>query len=270
MCQFKSAIILKDRVFIPDYDSHSNMLKELGIADTKENAERLFIRAELIPVDDVFSDISTWKFNVDQDILPDWYVEEYDKQRMIEAVKEWAKDRIHIGKDNLDIFDGAEHYIKNCTNVKIHGSAQVEKICGDTKVKNIYNNATVYRICNNATVNYIYGNATVYRIFENVTVKNICNNATVNSIDGSVKVDSIYGNATVDSIYDSATVNSICGNARVDSIYGNATIITSQCQEWAEINKTKISDNAIIKDTLAHTIYNAGGWKLKTVGELQG
>ena len=217
MCQFKSAIILKDRVFIPDYDSYSDMLSELGIADTRENAERLFIRAELIPVNgDVFSDISTWKFNVDQDILPDWYVEEYDKQRMIEVVKEWAKDRIHIGKDNLDISDGEGHWIKDCTTVKIHGSAQVEKICGDTKVKNIY------------------GNATVYRIFEN------------------------------------ATVDFICGNARVDSIYGNATIITSQCKEWAEINKTKISDNAIIKDTLAHTIYNAGGWKLKTVGELQG
>ena len=87
MCQFKSGIILKDRVFIPDYDSHSDMLKELGIEDTRQNAERLFIRAELIPVDnDVFSDISTWKFKVDQDILPDWYVEEYDKQRMIEAV----------------------------------------------------------------------------------------------------------------------------------------------------------------------------------------
>lgn len=35
MCQMKSAIILKDRVFIPDYDSHSDMLKELGIEDTK-------------------------------------------------------------------------------------------------------------------------------------------------------------------------------------------------------------------------------------------
>lgn len=48
MCRFKSGIILKDRVFIPDYDSHSDMLDELGIEDTKQNAEKLFIRAVIL------------------------------------------------------------------------------------------------------------------------------------------------------------------------------------------------------------------------------
>ena len=33
MCKLKSAIILKDRIFMPDYDSHSKMLEELGITD---------------------------------------------------------------------------------------------------------------------------------------------------------------------------------------------------------------------------------------------
>ena len=50
MCKLKSAIILKDSVFIPDYDSHSKMLKELQIEDTRSNAERLFVRAELYPI----------------------------------------------------------------------------------------------------------------------------------------------------------------------------------------------------------------------------
>ena len=58
MCKLKSAIILKDRIFIPDYDSHGKMLEELGIEDTKANAQRLFVRAELSPIDgDVFSPI---------------------------------------------------------------------------------------------------------------------------------------------------------------------------------------------------------------------
>ena len=33
MCKLKSAIILKDRIFVPEYDSHSEMLEELGIND---------------------------------------------------------------------------------------------------------------------------------------------------------------------------------------------------------------------------------------------
>lgn len=125
---------MKDRVFIPDYDSHRDMLNELKIADTRANAERLFVRAELYPKDgDVFSDIDTWTFNVDQDIRPEWFVEEDDKARMITAVKEWAKTHIYIGVDGLKIESGAGYYIKDCKDVEIV----------------------------NATVNEVYGNATV-------------------------------------------------------------------------------------------------------------
>lgn len=180
MCEFKSAIILKDRVFVPDYDSHTDMLNELGIKDTKANAERLFIRAELYPENgDAFSNIDTWCFDVDQDILPDWYVEEYDKQRMIDAVKAWAKNRIHIGVDGLRISDGAGHRIKNCKNVKVCDNATVEYICGSATVEYIYGNATVENIYGNVTVERIYGSATVKNICDSATVKNICGNATV-------------------------------------------------------------------------------------------
>ena len=120
MCRFKSAIILKDRVYIPDYNSHSDMLNELGIKDTQKNAEKLFVRAELTPKRDIFDPIDDWTYIVDQDILPDWYVEEYDKQRMIDAVKEWAKNHIHQNVNNLKITDDT-HYCKNCTNLIIDG-----------------------------------------------------------------------------------------------------------------------------------------------------
>ena len=46
MCQFKSAICLKDRVFVPDYDSHSEMLEELHIEDDFVHASKVFVRME--------------------------------------------------------------------------------------------------------------------------------------------------------------------------------------------------------------------------------
>ena len=248
MCRFKSAIILKDRVFVPDYDSHTDMLEELKIQDTKANAERLFVRAELYPENgDEFSNIDTWCFNVDQDILPDWYVEEYDKQRMIDAVKEWAKDRIHIGVDGLRISGGDGHRIKDCKNVNICGSATVKYICG---------NATVEYICGSATVKNIYGNATVEYICGSATVKYICGNATVEYICGS---------ATVERICDSATVEYICGSATVEYICGSATVITSGYAKWNNLSKAKLSDNATIKDRLNKIIYQSGDWTFKAV-----
>ena len=153
MCKLKSAIILKDRIFMPDYDSHSEMLDELGIKDDYLGASKKFVRAELSPTDDdVFSDIDSWYFNVDQDITPEWFSEEVYKPKMVEAVKEWAKTHIHIGIDGLKIEAGINHYIKDCRDVEV---------CENATVKWVYGNATVNEVCGNATVNEVCENATV-------------------------------------------------------------------------------------------------------------
>ena len=177
MCQLKSGIILKNRVFVPEYDSHTEMLEELGIKDDYLNASKTFVRVELSPANgDVFSDIDTWKLNVDQDITPEWYDEDTYKPQVVEAVKAWAKDHIHIDVDDLKISTGRNHYIKNC------------------KAVNICDNATVKYIYGNATVEYIYGNATVENICDNATVENICDNATVKTVKGTaVIIGSEYG-----------------------------------------------------------------------------
>ena len=167
MCRFKSGIILKDRVFIPDYDSHTDMLEELKIADTEDNAKRLFVRAELIPPDnDVFTPVSSWKYHVDQDILPDWYVAEVDEMRMREAVTAWAKEHIHIG-EKIERIDSGTHWIKDCKVENIYDSAEVEYIRGSAEVENI---------CGSAEVKYIYGSAIIetvkYCTWEHI--KSVC------------------------------------------------------------------------------------------------
>ena len=138
MCKLKSSLILKDQIFIPDYDSHSQMLDELGIKDTEKNAETIFIRTELYPKDgDVFSPVDEWVYKVDQDILPDWYVASYDEQRVREAVKEWAKEHIHIGKKNLSV-NGGTHYFKNCENVILCGNSTATLYGNSTAIAPAY------------------------------------------------------------------------------------------------------------------------------------
>ena len=123
MCQFKSAILLKDRVYFSNKtESHIEMLEELKIADTQRNAETKFVRVELIPKEnDAFSDINSWKFVVDQDILPNWFVKEYDESRMREAVKVWAKSHIFISVDDLQLSNGI-FYLKDCKNARFVNS----------------------------------------------------------------------------------------------------------------------------------------------------
>ena len=263
MCKLKSAIILKDRIFMPDYDSHSKMLEELKITDDYINASKVFVRAELAPADgDVFPDIDSWEFSVDQDITPEWFDEKDCAERMRKAVKEWAKTHIFVGQNELKISHGENIIIKDCKNVDICGSATVENICGSATVENICDSATVKYICDSATVENIYGDATVENICDNATVENICDSATVKNIYGNTTVKNIYGNATVEIIYGNATVKYIYGNTMVKYICGGAMVISSPYIKWNNSASLIISDNATFKDCYSKTIYQAGGWKL--------
>ena len=250
MCKLKSAIILKDRIFMPDYDSHSKMLEELGITDDYFNASKVFVRAELVPENgDVFSDIDGWKLCVDQDITPEWFDEKDCTERMRKAVKEWANTHIFIGQNDLKISYGENIFIKDCKNVDIRYNATVKNICG---------NATVNSIYGNATVENIYGNATVESVYDNATVEYICGKATVEYICDKATAKYIYGNATVKNIY---------GNATVKNIYDNATVISSSYSKWNNPASLIIAGNATFKDCYSRTIYQAGGWEfVKVIG----
>lgn len=140
MCQFKSALVLKDKIFLPDYDSHDKMLQELGIEDNFTNASKAFVRVELSPTDgNLFSAVDGWKLKVDQDILPEWWNEAERLPQLKELVETWMrKHTIYAGEH--EVSDGVWLATGSAT-VTATGSATVTA----------YNSATVTA----------YGSATV-------------------------------------------------------------------------------------------------------------
>lgn len=98
MCQFKSGIILKNRVVLAPEgnDSHSDLLDSLGIEDDRMNAMKVFVRAELLPPNgNKAVSIDKWEFNVDQDITPDWFNEDRGRYEteFRDAVRDYLKDK---------------------------------------------------------------------------------------------------------------------------------------------------------------------------------
>lgn len=98
MCKFKSGIILKNKVVLTPEgnESHSDLLESLGIEDTRMNAIKTFVRAELIPKDnDRMSDVKDWRYKVDQDIVPDWYEKDPERyeQEFRTAVEKYMEER---------------------------------------------------------------------------------------------------------------------------------------------------------------------------------
>ena len=257
MCRLKSGIILKNQIFIPDYDSHTDMLKELNIKDNKININ--FVRAELSPIDDnIFSDVSTWRFSVSQDILPDWFIYEYDKQRMISAVKAWAKSRVFENVDNLELKGNGTYYLKNCKNVRAYNSCEV--IAYRNCTVNAYDSCAV-KTYDSCTINafndcvvmahinckaYVYDNCAVYA-YDNC-VANVFNNCTVMALDKCVVAahDDCTVNAqdkSIVTIYDDCKV---CA-------YHNS-IITSIDGKSHDKN-LKLFNNAIFINRATQTIF---------------
>lgn len=94
MCEFKSGIIFKNRMELAPLgdESHLRLLEKLGVEDSEFNASKKFVRAELTPPEKciITSDISKWKYRVDQDIVPEWYSN--DPERYEEEFRESVKD----------------------------------------------------------------------------------------------------------------------------------------------------------------------------------
>ena len=142
MCQLKSCLVLKDRVYCPDYDSHQDMLEKLGIKDDYLGASKTFVRVELTPpngVKSLMEPLDRWTLKVDQDVTPEWWDEKADRQRVEEAVEAWRKEHV---------FTEGEHSVK-AGEVYAFGNATVEAYSSAT-VK-AWDSATV-KACEHATV----------------------------------------------------------------------------------------------------------------------
>lgn len=258
MCRLKSGIILKDQVFVPDYDSYTDMLKELNIENDEINTE--FVCAELSPVDgNIFSDISTWQFNINQNILPDWFIYERDKQRMTNVVKEWLKDHVFKNVDKLLEIEGNDkYYLKNCKNVEAYDNCKI--IAHDNCTIYAYDNCTVYAY-DNCTVNasndcvviahgnckaYAYDNCTVYA-YDSCTV-NAFNKCTVHAQDKSVVA--AHGNCAVNAQDKSiVTIYDDC------KVYAHHNSIITSIDGKPHDKNLKLFNNAIFINKATQTIF---------------
>ena len=240
MCQFKSGIILKNKIVIAHGadDSHSNLLDELNIEDNTENAMRRFVRAELVPPNNEWwTDPDTWKINIDQDITPEWFDidrEKYEEDFRI-AVKEWWKIHVLIDQKVEELSSGY-YRLKRC---------EVKKLLKD--VVTLLDNSTVQRMLDNSTVQRMYCNSTVQEMYCNSTVQRMCENSTVQRMCENSTVQRMWGNSTVQRMLDNSTVQRMyCNSIAIDNHSGVIRISKdSDLKEVRNINEEKISNECI-------------------------
>jgi hypothetical protein len=127
MCRIKSAIVLKDSVYMPfDHDHHTKMLEELGIKD--DSSFPNFVRIEITPIDnDIFNhNLENWKLKVDQDIIPDWFDIKESEERAIYKLQEWFEKCFVIDRQDWNEYKDVKLYVKN-SKVRVINSSVVAR-----------------------------------------------------------------------------------------------------------------------------------------------
>ena len=202
MCMFKSMWLLKNNVFCPNYDSHEDMINETGMehGPMREN----FVRVEITPPDDDLTvPIDKWEYKVDQDYLPEWYVEEVDKPRCFDALKAWAVKHILVGQDVPEVKQGEFVVLVNCNTGIVKGT--VQKVWGGT-VQEV-RGGTVQKVWG-GTVQEVWG-GTVQKVWGG-TVQKVWG-GTVQEVHGGGTVQEVWGGGTVQEVWGGGTVQKVRG-----------------------------------------------------------
>ena len=184
MCMFKSMLLLKDKVFCPNYDSHEDMINETGMehGPMREN----FVRVEITPPDDDLTvPIDKWEYKVDQDYLPEWYVEEVDKPRCFDALKAWAVKHILIGQEVPEVKQDEFVMLVNCNTGIVKGT--VKEVLGGT-VQEVRAGGTVQEVWDGGTVQEVWDGGTVQKVRAGGTVQKVRAGGTVQKQTGGIVI----------------------------------------------------------------------------------
>ena len=182
MCQFKSGVILKNKIVIApgENDSHSDLLEYLGIEDDYLGASKKFVRAELVPKNDEWwvspeEHPDKWVFIVDQDITPDWFDKEVHEKLFREAVCGWWKEHVLVDQ-KIDELSSGFYRLKRC---------EVKKLCNDVKV-----------LLYGSQVGEMWGSSQVGTMRESSQVGTMRESSQVGEMWGSSQVGEMWGSST--------------------------------------------------------------------------
>ena len=226
MSEFKSGIILRNKCVIvqDDNESHTSLLKALKIEDSYGNATKIFVRAELVPLkNEWWSDILTWKFVVDQDILPYWFEEDRGRyeQEFREEVSDWAKKHIFVDK-HIDELSEGYYSLKRCKVSRISKNAVA--IIGDTDIDIIDNNSVVSYMRGNSHINRMVDNSEVSFIYDCSAIKEMHDRSNITKMNDTSLVEAMYDNSFINEVHDKSRIKEMHGNSRIWAIRDESSV----------------------------------------------
>ena len=235
MCQFKSGIILKNKIVVAPGkdDSHSNLLESLGIQDDYIGASKTFVRAELVPKNNEWwispeEYPEKWTFVVDQDIVPEWFCREEAEKEFRAAVCTWWKSHVLVDQ-KLEKLESGYYRLKRC-EVKellndvvadLYGS-QVGKMWGSSQVGEMWESSQVGKMWESSKVGEMWESSQVGEMRGSSQVGKMWESSQVGEMRGSSKVGEMWGSSQVGEMRGSSKVGVMGGSSQVGEMWGSS------------------------------------------------
>ena len=199
MCQFKSFIVFKEKIYWDKKkDSHSDMLEDLKVND--DSCFPNFVRVEVVPKDgDIFNhDLNNWNIKVDQDYKPEWFeVEEYES-RIKEQMQVVFEQCFAVNDNTWKEYRDTKIFVKNSKIKTFNSSVEA---WGNSSVE-AWGNSSVVAWGNSSVV--AWGNSSVVArenssvvARENSSVVAWGNSSVLIPYSTSIKIKGVYDNASI-------------------------------------------------------------------------
>lgn len=202
---FKSGIILKDRILIPDHDSFAKMTEEFLTVEKEKGKDDVWVRAKLVPDDDAWwTDPADWSFEVVEEEIPEWFksgMEEYETRFREEVCKWWCK-HVLVGR-NIEELERGEYRLMCC---------EIGRLTGTVKIPVCYG-SSIGMMQDNARVGEMLCGSRIHAMFDDTKVEIMRNTS---------RVDEMWGKSEIGVMYDSTETGKMNGESRIREMFHHA------------------------------------------------
>ena len=228
MCRFKSGIILKNKVVVApgENDSHSDLLESLGINDDYFGATNVFVRAELVPVNDGWwidpaEEPDKWRFIVDQDMRPEWFDESEHEKIFREAVCSWWKEHVLVDQ-KLEELSSGYYRLKRCEVKKLLNDVKV--LLDSSQVGEMLDSSQVGEMLDSSQVGEMWGSSQVGKMRGSSQVGEMRGSSQVGKMRDSSQVGEMWGSSQVGEMLDSSQVGEMRGSSQVGEMWDSSQV----------------------------------------------
>jgi hypothetical protein len=224
MCKIKSAIVLKDRIYMPfEHDHHTQMLEELGMKDDSEFPN--FVRVEICPVDgDIYNhNLDNWKLSVDQDYRPDWFdADKADKDCKVK-IQEWFDKHFIIDKE-VERLESGIYRVKNSKIKVLGGNAKLLEMWGTSSVGEMWGTSSVGKMWGTSSVGEMWNTSSVGKMWGTSSVGEMWNTSSVGKMWGISSVGKMCDTSSVGDMCDTSSVGKMCDTSSVGDMCDTSSV----------------------------------------------